>query len=264
MNDPVILLAHRQDIDAPLRGLHATVVGTRDAVHVACSKHRHGAVWIAPRANLFGLFLGGPSVRTKDQRLLVLEGLREQQYAFLRTMFRVIVPMDQEVRRLPREELLEVVAMPNRDELFIAGAVDVGDGVVTLYRGNLEPLVVPLDWFKASGTGVRPDPADFEVTDFGHAVRFGDYEASTHAILYAHDPKYRTRAKARLLEQDKSFGGALRRLRILKRLSLSEFPGVTEKEVARIEKGAVKKPHADTMAILAKRLGVKPEEISTY
>jgi len=69
---------------------------------------------------------------------------------------------------------------------------------------------------------------------------------------------------ARLLEQDNSFGGALRRLRILKGLSLSDFPGITEKEVARIEKGEVKKSHADTMSILGRRFGVRPEEIKTY
>jgi DNA-binding Xre family transcriptional regulator len=53
-------------------------------------------------------------------------------------------------------------------------------------------------------------------------------------------------------------------LRILKGLSLSDFPGITEKEVARIEKGEVKKSHADTMSILGRRFGVRPEEIKTY
>jgi hypothetical protein len=102
-----------------------------------------------------------------------------------------VVPMNEDVRRLPREELLEVLATPHPDELFIGGLVDANDGVVTLYRGNLEPLVVPLKWFKVSGNGVRPDPARLDVTDFGHTVRFGEYEVSTHAILYNHDGNYR-------------------------------------------------------------------------
>jgi hypothetical protein len=262
MNEPLYVLARPRDLDANLRALRATVVGTREAVHSACNRRR--SVWVAPGADLFGLFKGCPPLRAGDQRLLLLGKLRGQQHAFLNTMFRVVVSMDDTVRRLPREELLEVLATPNRDELFIGGVVDAEDGVVTLYRGNLEPLVVPLEWFKVSGKGVRPDPARLDITDFGHTVRLGAYEAATHAILYEHDSDYRRRAKARVLEQDKSFGGALRRLRLLKGLSLSDFPGVTEKEVARIEKNLVKKPHADTMAILAKRLGVKADEIKTY
>jgi hypothetical protein len=34
--------------------------------------------------------------------------------------------------------------------------------------------------------------------------------------------------------------------------------------VARIERGEVDEPHGDTLATIAKRLGVKPEQIKSY
>lgn len=74
---------------------------------------------------------------------------------------------------------------PHRDELFIGGIGDRPDGVVVPYRGNMEPLLVPASWFEPSGNGVRPDFADFEVTDFGQAIRPGPHEAAGDAIPYA-------------------------------------------------------------------------------
>ena len=82
----------------------------------------------------------------------------------------------------------------------------------------------------------------------------GDYEAAADAILYEFDEEYRTRAKKRL--RDKSLGGAIRRLRLQKGLRQSDFPGISAKEIARIEKGLVKEPHAATLSIIAERTGV--------
>ena len=53
-------------------------------------------------------------------------------------------------------------------------------------------------------------------------------------------------------------------LRVQKGLGRGDFPGITEKEVARLERGEVKKPHAGTLEALAERLGVAPDEIATY
>jgi transcriptional regulator with XRE-family HTH domain len=75
---------------------------------------------------------------------------------------------------------------------------------------------------------------------------------------------YRRRAKRRQLEADRSLGRALRRLRLQKGLRQSDFPGLTANEIARIERGEVKKPQQRTLAAIAKRIGVAPEEISTY
>jgi transcriptional regulator with XRE-family HTH domain len=135
------------------------------------------------------------------------------------------------------------------------------DDAVILYRGNLEPLVVPLTWFRTRPDGSALDISDLAVMDFGQTVRLGHYEAATDAILYEFDDEYRRRARRRQLETDRSLGGALRRLRLQKGLRQSDFPNLTAKETARIERGEVKKLHQRTLAAIAKRIGVSADEI---
>lgn len=264
MTEQLFLLARQRDLNKPLRALGATVVPTREALVRECRNAIRPSLWVASRAELVSWFAACGDWRGRDQRLLLLERQEARQQAFLQALFRIVVPTTKR-SRLPTEQLLEVLAAPNRDEYFIDGSVDEKDGVVVLYRGNLEPVVVRLDWFTPSGDGVRPDPSRLSITDFGQTVKLGDYEASTHAVLYDFDREYRRRAKARIVEQDTSFGGALRRLRLFRQLSQQDFePEISAKEIARLEKGQVKRPHEKTLKVLAKRLRVKPEEIATY
>jgi hypothetical protein len=199
-----------------------------------------------------------------DQRLLSLERANGARHGLLHAIFRFVVSADEGVRLLPPEELAEVLGAPNREDLFVGGAVAPADGAVILYRGSLEPVVVPVAWFRARPGGPKPNVASLAITDYGQTVRLGDYEAASDAILYEFDTGSRRRAKRRQLERDRSFGGALRRLRLQKALRRTDFPGVTGKEVARIERGEVKKPHPRTLALLAKRLGVRAAEIPQY
>jgi hypothetical protein len=179
-------------------------------------------------------------------------------------MFRFVVSPHEGIRFLRIDELAEVLGAPNRDELLIGIAAAPSDGAVVVYRGDLEPIVVPLTVFRSRPGGPRPNIADLAITDFGQTVRLGGYEAAASAILHEFDAVYRRRAKRRAVERDESFGGALRRLRLLKGLRRGDFRGITAKAIARIERGEVKKPHPRTMAIVAKRLGVPAKEVATY
>jgi hypothetical protein len=238
MTESLFLLTHERELNEHLRSLKAKLVPTRDALQRECQHSVGRALWVAPRPEFVRWFRACPQWRGRDQRLLLLGRHHLPQRAFLHVLFRFIVSEEEASHLLPREELLAVLAAPNRDDLLIGGAVDADDGVAVLYRGNLEPVVVPLDWFKVSGDGTRPDPARFAITDFGQTVKLGDYEASTHAILYDFDKEYRRQAKALRVELDKSFGGALRRLRIMRGLSQGDFePEISAKEIARLEKG---------------------------
>jgi hypothetical protein len=125
-------------------------------------------------------------------------------------------------------------------------------------------LVVPLSLFAPRPTGPKPDFSDFEVIDSGQTIRLGQYEAAADAVLYEFDPEFRRLEKKRRISEDKSLGGALRRLRLQRGLGRHAFPGITAKTIARIERGEVKEPHDDTLAAIASTLGVKPEDISTY
>jgi hypothetical protein len=260
----MFLLAQSSDLNSSLEAFKTNVIRTPEALHQACEHHRRGAVWVAPRAALLRWFSECSFLAGSDQRLLLLDQPHRQQHAILHALFRTVVARNEGLRLLPNDELLEVITAPNRDELLIGGAVDEEARIVVLRRGNLLPVFVPLDWFTQAEHGPRPDPSRFAVADFGHTVRLGEFEAATHAILYDFDKEFRQRAKKRLLEKDPSFGGAVRRLRILRGLTQADFPGVSAKEIARIESGAIRKPHGETMRILARRLRVKPTEMETY
>ena len=114
-----------------------------------------------------------------------------------------------------------------------------------------------------SSDGTRPNFDRFSVIDFGHTLKFGDYEASADGVLYELDPKYRRRLNVKRSEQEKGFGPALRRLRKQRGLKRSDFAPLNEKTVARLEQSKVDKPHAKTRALLARKLDVSPETIES-
>lgn len=165
---------------------------------------------------------------------------------------------------LPREELGEVLAAKNKADLFIGGTVSKETETITLRRGNLDSLVVPFSAFEPSGDGVTPDFSKFSVTDFGHTVRLGTYEAASDALLYEFDPEYRRRKAKERLESEKSFGCSLRRLRKQRAIKRTDFSPLTEKTIARIEQGLVDRPRGNTLEVISKRLGVSADEIESY
>ena len=221
-------------------------------------------VWVAASKQAIRLLLESLPHRPshQDMRVLVLESISAPNLNLLHAHFRFVAARETGVKFLPSEELSGALEAPNRADLFIGGQVTRSDFL--LYRGNLEPLTVPRSWFRARGGGPKPDFNRFAVTDFGQTVRLGDYEAAADAILYEFDEEYRTRAKKRLREEDKSLGGAIRRLRLQKGLRQSDFPSISAKEIARIEKGLVKEPHAATLSIIAERTGVSVDQIHSY
>ncbi len=164
---------------------------------------------------------------------------------------------------MPSTELIEILEAPNAEDLFIGGVVDADDGQLVLFRGNFNRVVVPLRWFRRRKGGPTPDPTDFEVIDGGQTVRLGDYEAAASAILYDVDPAARRRMKAAERRGDDSLGGALRRLRLERGLRREEFGALSAKTIARIERGEVQ-PRAETLRVIARRLGVKPGEVQSY
>ena len=133
-----------------------------------------------------------------------------------------------------------------------------------LVRGNARSLIIPFAHFPASGDGTRPDFERLSFTDHGRTVVLGDYEAAVDAILYDFDPEYRRRQKKKMHSEEQSFGASLRRLRKQRRLGRDDFGKISAKEIARIERGEVKKPQAHTLKVIAEKLGVLPEDIETF
>jgi hypothetical protein len=168
-------------------------------------------------------------------------------------------------RPLATRELAEVLKAPPAAarDLFIGGFYDATTGTLSLTRGDFDVLVAPESIFKAS-RATPPNFSDLALTDYGHTIRLGAYEASSDSILYEIDPDYRKRLNKKRRETDKGFGPSLRRLRIQKGLSRRDFPRLTAKTIARIERGETDKPRGTTLAALARTLGVEPDQIESY
>ncbi|MEX2171994.1 MAG: helix-turn-helix transcriptional regulator [Pirellulales bacterium] len=165
---------------------------------------------------------------------------------------------------LPGEELAEALTAENRSELFIGGAVDHQCNMMTLWRGNLDSLVVPFTAFPPSGDGTAPNFDDFAVADYGQTVQLGKYEAATDAILYEFDPEYRRRKAKQRRASEQSLGASIRRLRKQRGLRREDFAPLAPKTIARIEQGKVAAIHDSTKAAIAKRLKVSPDELASY
>jgi DNA-binding Xre family transcriptional regulator len=223
---------------------------------------------IAPRASSLRALTrtGAPGpVRRLRQGLLVLEPVEDQALLrVLERMFARIVFASEGLQLLPIEELIDAVRAPNRGDLFIGGVVDVESGDLLLYRGDLDLVVFPVAHLPVRAGGPTPDLERLRFTDYGQTVAFGEYEASADAILYDMDPHYRRAARKRQIQEDASFGASVRRLRLLRGLSRADFPELSEKEIARIERGEVERPHPSTLLTIAKRLGVTPDDLGTY
>ncbi len=164
---------------------------------------------------------------------------------------------------LPLNELAAVLAREDRAEFCIGGTVVSQANMVSLVRGDLSTLNVPLSVFGQRGTGPAPDPGRFDVIDHGRTLRFGDYEASFDAVLYELDSDYRRRLNRLRLERDSTLGGSLRRLRKQRGLRLADM-GSLAKTVARIERGRVSRPRKSSLAAIARILDVVPEQIIEY
>jgi hypothetical protein len=225
---------------------------------------RRPVVWIVPDESQLAPLAESGELLKSNHRLLLLDETTAVRTDLLHLLFRVVVSPGKGVNLLPMEELREVLASDERADLFIAGVVDAAGEVAVLYRGSLAPVVVPFAWFLRRNPSPRPNFRAFQITDYGQSVRFGKYEASTDAILYDHDPDYRRRAKARRLQQDDSLGACIRRLRLTRGVARGDFPGVSDKQIARIERGEISRVRAKTLALIAARLQVDPSEITSY
>ncbi|MFO0967325.1 MAG: helix-turn-helix transcriptional regulator [Gemmataceae bacterium] len=232
---------------------------------------KQDSVWIAtqsvPTEELLKEAFGGSSktsIRPRLGRLLLLFPPSLEILPALEELFAPIAWGTASFKLLPYEELAEVLAAKNRDDLFIGGFADRKTDTLILYRGNFDRLAVPTSIFKSPGTAAKPNPSALALTDYGQTVCLGEYEAASDAILYEVDPEFRRRLNAKRREEDRSFGACLRRLRIQKGLRQSDFNSIPAKTIARIERGEVGKPHRDTLQKIANCLNVDPQEIETF
>jgi DNA-binding Xre family transcriptional regulator len=170
----------------------------------------------------------------------------------------------QEETSLSVSEMIEVLSSDSPEKYIISVELDRKNETLILVRGNFEKLLAPFSVFHKSGDGTEPDFTKLGVTDHGQTIALGDYEASVESLLYEFDPEFRKQLKKERSKSEKTLGACLRRLRLQKGLKQTDFSGIDEKEIGRIERGEVVKPHESTLAKIASRLGVEPDDILSY
>jgi hypothetical protein len=124
--------------------------------------------------------------------------------------------------------------------------------------------VAPFSRFRNAGDGTAPDFTRLRLTDYGRTVSLGDYEAAVDAVLYELDPDYRRRLNKQRRQGERTFGAALMRLRKRRRLKRSDFSPVSAREIARIERNEIERPHPRTLQTIADRLDVRVDEIAGF
>ena len=248
---------------APLQPKHVSSI---QRVHEVVAQANNHSLWISDEKPLTDTLLHALASRTGSWGTMVL--LYQPALASIpvlsRHFHRVVFGSGKGL--LPPAELAEVLAAPNKADLFIGGMVDADSKTLTLWRGDLATLTVPFTAFPPSGDGITPDFSAFAVSDCGHTIRLGAYEAATEALLYEYDPLYRRRIARERRKEERSFGAALRRLRKQRGVRRADFGSLSAKTIARIEQGKVDPDHLrpSTLGIIAKRLAVEPSDIKTY
>lgn len=81
-------------------------------------------------------------------------------------------------------EILVALGAENRASLIVGGFIDWEEGHVELWAGDLDrEYVLGMSEIAPSGDGIRPNFHKVAVTDSGHTVKFGDYEAAADALI---------------------------------------------------------------------------------
>jgi hypothetical protein len=264
MTEPLVVVEGSHGLMARFGAANPVSASSPEELRAAFTRFTHGAVWVA-RATPMVRWMADldPIVKT-HHRLLLFGNAKASERAFLRAIFSNVIVSSDEMKLLPLASLSEVLASPQRANLLIGGSVAFAAKSVVLVRGNLETLLVPFSWFTPRPKGPKPDFGDFQVIDSGQTIRLGEYEAAVDAALYEFDSDFRRVERKRRIAEDKSFGAALRRLRLQRGLSRADFGSVTAKTIARIERGEVEKPHRSTVSAIAEKLGVRAEEIESF
>lgn len=264
----LVVLADDGLLEDPWLGDRLLVCRNREEIGRALDDEPRRTLWLSHSVSLTDALLemlveGGICLR--EAGLILLAPPRPASVPVLSALFGKVLGAAPSFRWLPVEELVEVLAAPDEArQHVIGGAVDAEQQSIVLVRGDFSLTLATFSQFEPAGDGTAPEFDNPAFTDYGHTIVLGDYEASVDAILYETDPDYRRALNRKRRREERTLGGSLRRLRKQRGLAQKDFAPLTAKTIARIERNEVETPHRGTMSIIASRLGVKPEEISSF
>jgi hypothetical protein len=239
----------------------------RSEVEAAVISPMQRVTWVSFTRNFTDILLAkavGSRADLRGSHLITLTPPRSESISALLSIFHPVFGIVEGFKWLPIEELVGVITRDDASDRIIGGSVDAKAKTLTLLRGDIEAVVAPFGMFQNSGDGTAADFTKFRLADYGRTVALGHYEASADGILYERDPDYRRRLKRQRRQSERTFGASLMRLRKQRRLKRSDFAPISSKEIARIERNEIEKPHAKTLDVIADRLGVHADEIEGY
>ncbi len=146
-------------------------------------------------------------------------------------------------------------------EQIIVQAFAAGDELVVI-SGSLERLSVPFEDVPALRELDEAHRHDFDVEEFGAYLHWPepDVHLDIEALRYIVDPTARAEARKARLAFDEDFGAALAKLRQARGMRQSEFAGLSERQIRRIEKGETL-PRTSTLRKVAESLSMSLEEL---
>lgn len=258
-----VLITNDKSAPNPFAALKPVVLASPDPVRLA--NVGANAVWIVWKAHDLRAFIPFFATKAVAQNSVLILDSSFERLNLLNAVFKRVVAEGHGTHLLPHGDLIDVLGSPRPEDLLIGYSLDKEDETIVFHRGNFETLVVPFDFFRAKGSRPRPNFNDCTIIDCGQTVRLGTYEAATDAILYELDADFRRRMKRKERVGDKSFGACLRRLRLQKGLKLQDFtPHVAERQMGRIERNEIANPRPETLRKIARRLGVRVGDITSY
>jgi hypothetical protein len=233
--------------------------------HKAAGSSDSTAVWITRSSRLANQIVRDASwPGRRIGYLLLIGGARPEILPALMRRFERVAFSFNGTGFLPKRELDAVLKAPDRKDRLVGGMPDKRTRTVVLWRGDLASLVVPFYAFAPTANGIRPNWDRFTAADYGHTLRIGGYEAASDSVLYEYDPDFRRRLNRTRVATEQTLGASIRRLRKQRQLTRQDFPELDAKTLARIERGEVETPHAETLAVIAARLGVTPAELGSF
>jgi DNA-binding XRE family transcriptional regulator len=191
--------------------------------------------------------------------LVASSSLRESIDDTVHNLFRTVIRLDPKTD-LSIEEISEVFRAEHPEHYIIGGYVDHRNQLITLYRGDLKPVLRTFGSFAPNATS-KPDFKKFKVVDGGLSIQFGEnYEASTFPIMYEADPKFRKHINKQRKKEDRSFGACLYRARKMKGFKQSDL-GVPRETIHRIENDKISTVQQGTKKKILAALNMTEEEL---
>jgi DNA-binding transcriptional regulator YiaG len=143
---------------------------------------------------------------------------------------------------------------------LIASATIEGD---TLIVWSCEPrrYAVSVSEISALAKMTPETLSDFELSRTGSRIHWnnGDIDLGLDGIRVLADPDVRRRREAEYRKQASRYAGAIRKLREQRGIKQTEIPGLSERQVRRLEQGKTL-PHGETLKKLAATHGMAIED----